>query len=306
MKYKNKVLKAALLATLSLTESVHAFDYNLFTVVSDEALEPSGLCHDGNSMYTVSDDHNNIYKLEINSISRKATALKAYELASAPSAPTDHLPTLYKINYLFKDLLNLPAFDWEGIECDDENFWLASEATRSVLHIERKTWKMTWQTITNAHVREKSLHNQVNAGIEGIATNNRGELSVAFEREPSGILEVDSGRLLRYRPHHSGVPDDISAIAYGHDNCLYFVNRNRRQMCKLLSGKGAALLCLDYSPIAKRHFDFKDKKYGIVEGLTVHHGTMWLITDNNQQFNEWNKSAAPLLIQINGKNFLHE
>ncbi|MBD3288329.1 hypothetical protein GF337_05955, partial [candidate division KSB1 bacterium] len=140
---------------------------------------------------------------------------------------------------------------------------------------------------------EIGLFQRKNAYIEGITYKDSGKFILCAEREPRGILEVnttiDPVSVSAYKMDDTkfrmkaNVKTDFTGLYYFNDE-LYALGRNSFSICKLEFDGTTYRETMGWSFRSTElsdKFEYCNMKYGRAEGLTIDHKYFYIILDNN-------------------------
>ena len=238
-------------------------------------IQPSGLTIWQNTLFTVSDKHDDtIFQIILK-------ADKAYLVPHITFTPPQ--------NNSFRKL------DFEGITCDEKgNFYIASEMAIRILKVSSNGKSVQWITPGLRPFGEKvGLFQRRNAYIEGLTYTKNGKFILCAEREPRGIIEVDTSTdpvsVFAYKMDQTkfrmkeNVGVDFTGLDYFQHE-LYALGRNSFTICTLKfdgttyrETKGWSFRSTELADSNK----YSDMKYGRAEGLAVDKDHFYVILDNN-------------------------
>ena len=245
----------------------------VYPVDNSDSLDLSGLDLCKGALYTVSDDKNGIFRIEVKG--KKATLMPFIELVDVPLS-----------------LFSSPNWDWEGISCDSSNgFYLVSEEIAGILKV---SWngKMHWVSgdLYNSG-REAGFFQKKNAFVEGITSLPDNSILVAAEREPRGLIKLNLNsspsvvRSIRVKPVPKPRFDNRNVDFSGLDTlngALYTLERNAQMICKRDLKRFEVQDCRGFGWVEnKKKYRYKKMKYGHAEGLAVTESRIYIILDNN-------------------------
>ena len=224
-----------------------------------------------------------------------------FDGADARVVPALRIPTLPAISadYEFPDNLRLDAdqlrnphrMDWEGIACTADAIYLLSEEFNAILKIEngRSEWLPTnWYP----PLSKQGYLTRFNAYGEGLAADSASHFYVALEREPRGLLDIT---LTATQPRYAVSPlpnegvldfhgrtEDVAGLAEHHDR-LFFLERNAAAVCERSRGSWQPKSCFSFEKIEDDpEYQYRDRKYGMAEGLVVSDDWTYIVYDNNR------------------------
>ena len=193
------------------------------------------------------------------------------------------------------------ALDGEGIVgTPDGGFLLASEAQYRILKV-TPAGEAEWHTPPLLELgRRAGLFQRRNAGIEGV-TIWSGELVLAAEREPRGLIELKEGNSQEATtnvpgPNAYAVPDALCPAPLGRPNDfadlsvagghLFALVRNAHLVVRL-EKVGDRFHEAEVWSYARTEndpaFAYRDRTFGLGEGLAVDDTHVYVVLDNNGQ-----------------------
>lgn len=287
-----------LLSACSVTQNP-ATPLKLFRVLPVEGPEncqPSGLTIRSDTLFTVSDKHDSaIYRVELQDT---AAVLIPY------------------LTFQIPDTASKTWFDFEGITHDDSgNFYVVSESRFRILRVSA-AGEIAWITPDlKPYGESKGLLRVKNAYLEGITWLGGNRFILAAEREPRGLLEVETGNpnvavsahkfdAVKF-PFAKGRSPDFADLFWYHDT-LYALERNAFVVSRLIKengqyrqGKGWSYGRIENDP----KFLYADTTYGLAEGLCMDDRYIYIALDNNGDARRNNpKDTRPLLFILERPN----
>jgi hypothetical protein len=242
-------------------------------IEADGNFQPSGLLMWQGRLLTVSDKHDRtVFMLALGRAEARASPLVRFE---APAAGARKL-------------------DWEGLALDnDGSFLLASEGHYRVLTVTR-TGESDWRTASLEEAgRRAGLFRAPNAGLEGLAALPNGELLLAAERHPRGLLQAAGTP-----PHHAtrvwlmergscrpapGRSFDFSDLTT-FEGSVYALERNAHLVVQLRRHADGYVMPRVWSFGATENdprFAYQDRTFGLAEGLAIDREHVFVVLDNN-------------------------
>ncbi len=254
--------------------------YKVFPVECPYPVEFSGLTRYKKTFYTVSDnDDHTIFKLDMNRNSAVATPAIRFHAPPLPGPP---------------------RLDFEGIAVDSAGFfYLASERKAAILRVD-SMGNSQWTTQPLIHIGyPHGLFRLKNAGLEGIVTTNGHQFLLCAERQSRGLLWVDTekGEYKAVNMNDSklstraGRTPDLSGLCHW-DNRFFALARFAHCVCEIrTTGTGFTEgRCWSYAHIENHpRYRFRDRRYGIAEGLYIDNEYIYIIVDNNKD----NRQSSP-------------
>lgn len=237
-----------------------------------ESAEPSGLALRNGELFTVSDNHDHfIYKIRIES----------ERAVFEPAIP-----------------ITVPAgarADFEGLVVDDAgDFYLASEAQFRILHVPADGRRCKWITPNLKRAGEAaSLFTFRGGYIEGVARIDATRFIVCAERQPRGLLYIDTATSPQtvevfvlnaptIQPRGLRIPDFTDLCAF--DGMVYALERNAEIISTVVRDKKR----IDVKPwrsfreaLDRPEYRYKDRRFGMAEGLALDESRVYVVVDNN-------------------------
>lgn len=278
--------------------SIKLDDFQVLNLSSPQPIEPSGLTLKDGQLYTVCDDANIIFKIDVLD-DQNAEAVIDQSL----------------------DVTQLSAMnlDLEGITVVDGEFFVVSEVHHKLIRIQGK--QLAWVPELGgvyADAFKAGLFQLYNAGMEAVTYLGDQTFLMSVERQPRGLIEVtfdaeyksiikQSNQLFddsKYPLLESRKPD--LAGLYFHQDVVYALHRNAYVIHELVKDKQGIYQegqSWSYEHIVKDpKYAYQDMQFGHAEGLAVDDEYFYLVLDNNK--NPRLKSPndnRPLLIKAKRK-----
>ena len=185
-------------------------------------------------------------------------------------------------------------YDWEGIACDDDYFYLASETMIDVLRVDRSGQSLWLNTNTYAAAKKHGLFTQSNAYLEAIGLTDMGELVLGAERQARGLItllqtenqwlhDVNTQLASPIKPPAEYRLPDLTGLAF-YNGFLYTLERNAHLVCQRTLITYRSVNCWSYAsaendPVIR----YADDKFGLAEGLAIGEDYIYIVLDNNGQ-----------------------
>lgn len=275
----------------------HAIDLKELEVVQivpvegPENAQPSGLARCGDTLFTISDKHDDtIFRIELRD--EKAVLVP-------------------HIQFQVEPLPDLAELDLEGIACDEAgNFYLASETAFRILKVQPDGSTKWISPDLKPFGQEKGLFQQRNANIEGIAYAGEQRFYLTAEREPRGLLDVD---LSGETPFVTAFACDQTYLElpqernpdytglYVWREQLYGLVRNAEAVCRIEVDPDGPCdgECRSYHHVVSRDsLRFTDMRFGHAEGLCLDDSGVYLILDNNNDARVMNPADRRSLLLV--------
>ncbi len=280
------------------SEIISLDDFQVMNLNTPHPIEPSGLTLKDGQLYTVCDDANVIYKVNV------------LDLHNAEVVVDQRL-----------DVTQLSALnlDLEGITVVDGEFFVVSEVHHKLISL--KGDKVTWIPEIGgvyADAFKAGLFQLYNAGMEAVTYLGDQTFLMSVERQPRGLIEVtfdaefksiikQSNQLFddsKYPLVESRKPD--LAGLYYHQGVVYALYRNAYIIHELIKDKQGIYQegqAWSYEHIVKDpQYAYQDMQFGHAEGLAVDDEYFYLIVDNNNDSRLLNPNdKRPLLIKAKRK-----
>ena len=247
-------------------------------VEGPENNQPSGLTIFNNTLFTVSDKHDDtIFQIQL---------------------MDDKAILLPYIKFKLSEPITEKDLDFEGLTTDDEgNFYLISEKGFRILRVSANGEEVSWVTPSLKPIGEEEGLFQARGGyIEGIALVGKNQFVVCAERQPRGILEIDIGttphqiRAFKYDKTKVKLPEGRDADFTGlfsEDKTLYALQRSGSVICKLIHN-GQEFEEKDFwsfeAIVNSEQLRYSDTRFGNAEGLCMDKNRVFVILDNNDDF----------------------
>lgn len=238
-------------------------------------LQPSGLTVFNDTLFTVSDKHDDtIFRVQL-------TGDKAVLVPHVQFEPSE--------------LVTETVLDLEGITCDSEgNFYIVSESTFRILRVSADGEKVSWVSPSLQSDGEKvGLFQTRGAYLEGITLIAENQFVVCAERQPRGIIEVNANTTppkvtaFKYTTTRAELPNDRHPDFTGlflEDGILYALQRNAYVLCKLVKsqeGFEEADFWSYAAIVTREEFQYENMVFGRAEGLCMDKDYVYVILDNN-------------------------
>ena len=192
------------------------------------------------------------------------------------------------------------VLDLEGIAGGpDGSLLLASEAQFRVLAVSA-SGQATWFTSSLERFGQSAgLFQKRNAGLEGVARVGK-QVVIAAEREPRGLLEVADGSgapIEAYRLPRAvcsgprGRTDDLTDLSVSEGE-LYSLQRNAHLVVRMTQIDGRFREAGHWSYARSENdprYRYRDRTYGLAEGLALDESHVYVALDNNDDARESGK-----------------
>ncbi len=237
--------------------------------------QPSGLTIFNNTLFVISDKHDDtIFRIQL--MEDKAVMVPHLQFKLAEPV-TDK------------------GLDFEGITCDEEgNFYIVSETAFRILKVSADGQKISWLTPSlRSGGEEVGLFQTKGAYLEGITLVDKGQFVVCAERQPRGIIEVDTNtapvkvRAFKYDNTRAKLQKDrhpdFAGLFWG-SGILYALERSAYVLCKLVESSNG-FKEKDFwsyeSIVTSEEFQYENMRFGRAEGLCMDKNHVYVILDNN-------------------------
>ena len=244
-------------------------------VEGPEFNQPSGLTIFKKMLFTVSDKHDDtIFRIQL----MKDKAL-----------------LVPHIHFNLNEPAPFRGFDFEGITCDEKgNFYIVSESCFRILKVTSDGKNVSWITPCLRSDGEKAgLFKTRAAYLEGIAYLGNGQFVVCAERDPRGIIEVNTNirpiSVKAFKLDHSrlklaeGRSYDFTGL-FWENGVLYALERNLYALCSLTKTPEGyeEKTFWSYKDIVTSEFNqYENMIFGRGEGLCMDENHIYVILDNN-------------------------
>ena len=286
------VLIVLLLAALACAQNniEHLKLIKALPIEYEEQVEPSGLTKLNGTLFTISDDHDIIFKIH----------LKEDRAVLEPYIELD-LPKTKKVR----------KYDFEGITVDEDgDFYLASETTFRILKVGANGKDFSWITPSlKSFGRQKGLFKNNKANFEGITYIGKNTFILCAERESRGFIQVNIEKIpdeVQVIVNESSAHDwpetqdfDYTGLHYT-DHSLYVLERGAGTICEITLQQDRVIekSVWSYAKIENsKELQYKSMKYGRGEGLFIDENIIYVILDNNGDPRKYDSSdKRPLLL----------
>lgn len=260
-----------------------------YEVITNGEFEPSGLTYWDGVFYTVSDKHNDIFKLRFDE-------------------DQVHLDPVISI-----DNAGNGKFDFEGISHDEEYFYLASERYFQVLKVSKdgsEVYHLSKDDYLESVAKDSGLFQQNNAHLEGICLLSTQKMLLVAERQPRGIIHANiensdihiSDAYISEESYFPSVKNrslDFSAASC--DEGVFLLERNADMMTQYKTKNGRLYQHESWRfdhIINQPHNQYQDMEFGHAEGLVVNGKEVFVILDNNKSFHKDGRNNNALFLKM--------
>ncbi len=286
------------LGTAVAAEPVKLDKYEVFRINSPQPIEPSGLTFKDQQLYTVCDDSNALFKLNLLD-------------DQTAEAVVDQVLDVTQLSALNLDL--------EGVTVVDNEFFAISEVHHKLIRLQGQqlSWVPELQGVY-AEAYAAGLFQVYNAGLEAVTYLGDNTFLLAAEREPRGLIEVtfdddfktivkQSNQVFAESEHvlPGNRNPDLTGLYY-HQGVIYALHRNAylvHELVKDANGEYQEGRSWSYQHIVKHpDYAYQDMQFGHAEGLAVDDDYFYLVVDNNMNPSLKNPNdSRPILIQAKRK-----
>ncbi len=237
-------------------------------VEGPESNQPSGLFMHNDTLYTVSDKHDDtIFRIELGE---------------------DAAVFVPHIRFKASRSFGMFRLDLEGITRDETgNFYLASEGAFAILKISPDGKETSWKTTNLREVGESAGLFQTRGGyLEGITLMAPHRFLVAAERQPRGLIEIDTAgaqRVVEIANH--GSTDSYTGL-HREDENVYILQRGTatiRKTIRYLDVDAPSTIWSFSHIVNKPEYLYQHERFGAktAEGLAMDRDRVYVILDNN-------------------------
>jgi uncharacterized protein YjiK len=240
-----------------------------------ENIEPSGLTIVNNTLFTISDEHDDtIFRIELRD---ESAVLFPHITFPVPESSSER------------------GMDFEGITSDaDGNFYLLSESNFRILRVSANGDEISWITPSLRPYGDAiGLFQARNTYLESIAFVGGSQFIAGAERQPRGLLEINLNvtppdvQAFRVDVTKAPVPQgraiDFSGMFY-ENGTLYTLHRSA-EVVNQLTFDGANFEEEDlwsFSDIVNSEdLRYSDREFGMAEGVSLDSEHVYVILDNN-------------------------
>lgn len=244
-------------------------------VEGTENNQPSGLTIFNNTLFAVSDKHDDI--------------IFRIQLMKDKAVLVPH------VQFKLSEPVAEKVLDFEGITCDEEgNFYLISESVFRILRVSSDGEEVSWVTPRLQSYGEKvGLFQTQGAYLEGITLVGKNQFVVCAERQPRGIIEINTDTkpvkvmAFKYNTTKAKLPKDRHPDFTGlfwENGTLYTLERNAYVLCKLIKsshGFEEKDFWSYENIVTSEEFQYENMRFGRAEGLCMDTKHVYVILDNN-------------------------
>ena len=243
-------------------------EISVLPIDGPEFNQPSGLFMRNDTLYTVSDKHDDtIYRIQIE---------------------PDRAVLVPHLRFKAANPSSIFSLDFEGITRDDAgNYYLLSEGTFAILKIEAEGGKTAWITPNLRKAGEAVGLFQARGGyLEGITFLGENRFLVSAERQPCGLIEIDtevSQKVVKIVNHGS---ENSYTGLYKEGEDIFFLQRGSatiRKRSRYLDADAESTIWSFAHIVNKPEYLYKNRRFGATtaEGLAMDHDKVYVILDNN-------------------------
>ena len=263
-----------------------------YLIEADFDTQPSGLALCQDKLLLVSDkvDHR---IFEVNAQLDGTAGLSPFiKLAAIPGKKPPYPMNQQSKLARLRQLIPGARYDYEGIDCDEDYFYLASETMIDVLRVDKSGQSMWLNTNSYQAGRKHGLYSQPNAYLEAVARMPSGELIIGAERQARGLItlintgskwlkEVNTQLATPIKPAAEYRLPDLTGLAIYNDY-LYTLERNAHLVCQRTLITYRSVNCWSYAHVENASdIRYQDDKYGLAEGLAISDEYIYIVLDNN-------------------------
>ncbi|MXX04213.1 MAG: esterase-like activity of phytase family protein [Gemmatimonadetes bacterium] len=260
---------------------------SVLPVEGPESNQPSGLFVHNDTLYTVSDKHDDtIFRIEL----REDVAVFVPHIRFEAQKP-----------------FGVFRLDLEGITRDDDgSFYLASEGAFAILKVDAGGTKASWVTTSLRKTGASAGLFQTRGGyLEGITLMARDRFLVTAEREPCGLIEVDMApvqRIVEIANH--GSANSYTGLHREVEN-VYILQRSTatiRKTIRYLDVDSPSTIWSFAHIVNDPEYLYQHEQFGAktAEGLAMDRDRVYVILDNNNDARRmYPTDHRPLLLIMN-------
>ncbi len=270
--------------SLAQNEPVALEAISILPVEGPEFNQPSGLFMYNDTLYTVSDKHDDtIFRIELK---------------------PDRAVFVPHVRFKASRSFGLFRLDFEGITRDDSgDFYLVSEGAFAILKVGADGGNVSWITTNLREVGASAGLFQTRGGyLEGITLMGRDRFLVTAERTPCGLIEVDMApkqRIVEIANH--GSTNSYTGLHREEEN-VYILQRSTatiRKTIRYLDIDSPSTIWSFAHIVNKPEYLYQHEQFGAktAEGLAMDHERVYVILDNNNDARRMYPSdQRPLLL----------
>lgn len=241
---------------------------SVLPVEGPESNQPSGLFVHNDTLFTVSDKHDDtIFRIEL----REEAAVFVPHVRFDPPRP-----------------FGVFRLDLEGITRDEDgSFYLASEGAFAILKVDADAKKASWVTTSLRDVGASAGLFQTRGGyLEGITLMAKDRFLVTAERQPCGLIEVDMApvqRVVEIANH--GSTNSYTGLHREVEN-VYILQRSTatiRKTIRYLDVDSPSAIWSFAHIVNDPEYLYQHEQFGAktAEGLAMDRDRVYVILDNN-------------------------
>ena len=241
---------------------------SVLPVEGPESNQPSGLFVHNDTLYTVSDKHDDtIFRIEL----REDAAVFVPHIRFKPPRP-----------------FGVFRLDLEGITRDEDgSFYFASEGAFAILKVDADGKQASWVTTSLRDVGASAGLFQTRGGyLEGITMMARDRFLVTAERQPCGLIEVDMApvqRVVEIANH--GSTNSYTGLHREVEN-VYILQRSNatiRKTIRYLDVDSPSTIWSFAHIVNDPEYLYQHEQFGAktAEGLAMDRDRVYVILDNN-------------------------
>ena len=241
---------------------------SVLPVEGPEFNQPSGLFMYNDTLYTVSDKHDDtIFRIELK---------------------PDRAVFVPHVRFKASASFGVFSLDLEGITRDEDgSFYLASEGAFAILKVSPDGSDVSWVTTSLRDVGASAGLFQTRGGyLEGITLMRPGRFLVAAERTPCGLIEVDvAGKQRVVEIANHGSTNSYTGLHREEEN-VYILQRSTatiRKTIRYLDIDSPSTIWSYAHIVNDPEYLFQHEQFGAktAEGLAMDHDRIYVILDNN-------------------------
>ncbi len=299
---KSAIILLGVLVTVCAKAAGSLPEITVYEIKKSHQKELSGLAICDGRLLTVADNVNDkVYEINIQGLE----AVLEHHLT------LHHIPRIsvaysfaHQFKYFWANVWKA-RMDWEGISCDANHLYLASENRLGILQVANGS--SVWLPLSLYSEAQARGHlSTYNGFVEGLIVSDD-TIYGFFERASRGVFRINRATMTQveygYLPNNMNLnfvndSEDVAG-AFIDGGWLYTLERSASSICKRRLSDYVAEDCLSYKSVEEDpQYKFKDSVYGIGEGLAMDKNHIYVIFDSNGKPRVAKDSGLSLLLKI--------